>query len=173
MMSLFLIFSSFLLIAFLLLVIIVRYQRREKTRQADLDAHMAIFAAGIEKMARQDGNKTAENSARLVQGENRPPSAPLSDALEENSVVVDVYAVDEVHPGWNYGVALHEGVEQYLGTVLFGTLSDRFSGIPGVVECSQEDRDLFLFRTRRLSPKQLRTAVWLQFLAAADEVRPG
>jgi len=171
--SLLLIFASFLLIAVLLLVIIVRYQRRERIRQADLDAHMAIFAAGIEKMARKDADKTVKNNTPPAQGGSRSPCAPLNDALEESSVVMDVYPVGEVHPGWDYGVALHEGAEQYLGAAAFAALADRFSTIPGVAECRQEDRDLFIFRTRRLSAKQLRTAVWLQFLAAADEVRPG
>lgn len=130
---------------------------------------MAIFTAGIEKNARQEKKSITVNNAS-----NRGPDkagSSLGSDPDEDSVVRDIYPVDEVYPGWHFGVVLHEEAEQYLGAVSFQSLVQRFANIPGVADCRQEDRELFLFNTRRLSAKQLRTAVWLQFMALADEER--
>ncbi len=139
--------------------------RRERAWQANLDDHMRMLSEGIEKIAQK--NPEIVNDLAV-----HPPSQTMRDlwglSPSQETVLEEIRVADEVLLGWDYVVHIHEGAEQYLGTLQFQTLEERFAKIPGIQACKHEDRELFLVSTKKLSVKNLREAIWQEFLASAE-----
>jgi len=68
---------------------------------------------------------------------------------------------------WDYQVHIHEAAEQYLGTEQFYTLEKRFAAVPGIEAVRQEDRDVFLVRSKTSSAEEIKKEFWKQFTEAA------
>ena len=81
----------------------------------------------------------------------------------------EVEPVDPKHEaGWDYRLWVEEWAEAYLGTEAFASLERRFKLVPGVATVAHIDREEFLIRSG-LNAKQLRDALWKQFVEAALE----
>jgi hypothetical protein len=70
---------------------------------------------------------------------------------------------------WTYQIWLEEWAELYLGGEYFATLERRFAATPGVSCVLHEDREVFLIKTEKLTPQEIRAAFWQHFLEVAKE----
>ena len=86
----------------------------------------------------------------------------------KNKVLEEIRVADDLYSEWDYIVHIHEGAEQYLGTLYFLSLVERFNKIPGVEACKHQDREIFLIRTQKLSITNLEEIIWQEFLATAE-----
>jgi hypothetical protein len=86
---------------------------------------------------------------------------------KECEVLEGIYSLKKVGGPWDYAVHIHEASEQYLGSEEFHSLEKRFGSVPGVDECVQDDREVFLIKTKALNVSSLRKAIWQKFLEAA------
>ncbi len=156
-------FCLLLLIVLVILQVLARL-RHERTRKANLDAHLQMLSEGIERIA-ESGKAAADDPDAYpsVQSVRDPWGSPPRQA----AVLEEIRPANGLYPDWDYVIHLHEGVEQYLGTAQFRGLEGRFAGIPGVDDCRQEDREVFLIRTKQLSLESLREAIWREFLESA------
>jgi len=86
---------------------------------------------------------------------------------KQSDVLEGIYSLKKVGGPWDYAVHIHEASEQYLGSEQFHSLEKRFGSVPGVDECVQDDREVFLIKTKALNVSSLRTAIWQKLLEAA------
>lgn len=156
-------FGVCLPIIFVLFIIQSR-QKREKIRQANLGAHMQMLNEGVAKLSKQ-------NPDLISDSEVHPPLKSIRDLWgfppPQDTVFEEIRVADGVHADWDYIVHVHEGAEQYLGTLHFLSLEERFKKVQGIEACKHEDRELFLIRTENFSVKYLQEAIWQEFLATA------
>jgi hypothetical protein len=75
---------------------------------------------------------------------------------KQEQVLEDILSRNEINGDWDYAVHIHEGSEQYLGSQQFDSLLKRFASVPGVDACMQEDREVFLVKTKTLDTENLR-----------------
>jgi hypothetical protein len=147
------------------LFLLVRHKRKkEGVIQARRDEFLGWLGDRIEEVARTDpglGEEPEPVASRTIRELwGFPP--------RQEDVFEEIISGEQVVGGWDYAVHIHEGAEQYLGSAQFNSLKDRFASIPGVDECCQEDREVFLVRTRRLSADDIQRLFWKQFLSAAE-----
>jgi len=144
------------------------FRRRNRARafREQRDEHMAMLAEGIERLAEEDPSAVAPP-------QERPPSVEIrrewGDPPEQGKVFEEIGPAGSGYEGWDILLRIHEGAEEYLGTKAFQTLEARFTAIPGVERCLQEDREVFLFKVATLTHDALRDTCWKLFLEAAGE----
>lgn len=88
---------------------------------------------------------------------------------KQKQVMEEICPKSELRGDWDFAVNFHEASEQYLGSKIFNSLPRRFASIPGVDACTQEDREVYLIKTKKLAAKKLRAAMWQKYLEAAEE----
>ena len=81
----------------------------------------------------------------------------------------EIYPKSELRGDWDFAVHFHEALEQYLGTKVFNSLPERFASIPGVGACKQEDREVYLVKSKTLDVEKIRAAMWQKYLEASKE----
>ena len=79
------------------------------------------------------------------------------------------FSIHAAEKPWTYRFSMSEIAEPYLGTVIFDSLPERFSKIPGVLRVEQEDREVYLIQSRGLTSARLKEALWQTFKAAAAQ----
>ena len=82
--------------------------------------------------------------------------------------IMSFYVSPTVQPDM-FEFSMYEAAEYYLGSNIFFSLPDRFSKIKGIDSVEQEDRELYIIKSNKLSPAQLKKALWDVFLDASAE----
>jgi len=116
-------------------------------------------------------------STKKDEAKNYPASTQVITDIREywgyppkqKQVMEEIYSKSEISGDWDFAVHFHEASEQYLGSKIFNSLPKRFASIPGVNDCFQEDREVYLVKTKKLDAEELRTAMWHKYLEASKE----
>jgi len=145
----------------------IRPQKRrnkEKVIQQGRDAHLKMLAEGIERLGQHQVTIDTESCPVSSVARETWGYPPQRDQWFEEILPRNITGSD-----WDFAIHIHEGAEQYLGSEQFFGLENKFACVPGVDECKQEDREVFLIKTSVHDQKSVIDALWEVFLKSATE----